>query len=343
MGFIAHFLNSKDLDLTLFSFVANLASLIPLSDLLAFSIDEIKGTHPSNAATIIKAIFSNSGSLVVFFLLVQTDQIRIAQMTLLGLIAYNLLFALSTALLIARKEDKDENQLPAKIQSTILFIFFVVLVSPSAIELQSPEQILTISRAIAFILFAMFVLYVAFTRCIHRLSIRRRDAEGDERDQSLSVPVASLLYVVTLLLITFHADYVVRAIPGVIDQTPLNERFIGYILLPLGMNSMVILSAVTSAYNSRVSEAVDICVNKSVETVLFLAPLVVLGGWALDESVSLVLSRTEAIITLVVVLMVATVIVSGGYNSSLSRLLSGTLFMLSYVVAGVLVWVGINQ
>lgn len=63
----------------------------------------------------------------------------------------------------------------------------------------------------------------------------------------------------------------------------LPEAFIGLILLPIVGNAAEHISAVIFAIDGKMDLAVNVAVGSSVQVALFIIPLMVILGWAMDK------------------------------------------------------------
>lgn len=122
----------------------------------------------------------------------------------------------------------------------------------------------------------------------------------DEKDSSsakkhLSRTSAVILLLASTGLVAVCADFLVESINYLVDNTGVSEAFIGLIVLPIIGNAAEHVCAVTVAGKNKMDLAIGIAVGSSIQIALFVTPVIVLLGWALQKDMSLYFSLFETV------------------------------------------------
>ncbi|KAL3901970.1 MAG: hypothetical protein SGCHY_000207 [Lobulomycetales sp.] len=345
LGIVAHYFFQRDPSnsISLMSFSSNLLALAPLTGLLNFATDEMfleaggRKCHP--LGILLRSIFSNSPQLVVLFLSLLSGMPGLAQYTLMGIFAYNLLLTFGFCFFVAgaRLNISEYSQMVPRGQSWILLVCTVILLAPTTTAgIIDSAIILTVSRVLAFVLLAIFLLYVFMARCRHQYSLMHyeEDVIQDDYERSLNLPISMLLFAVCMILISFHADYLIESTPAAIRASFLTEGLVGFVLIPGGINSMVYLASVSEAFQGNMTRSTSCILHKTIELALFLAPASVVMGLALGVGMSFAFPLVGAVTTLTAVLFIALLFVIGQGAS----MFSGILLMLLYLLSSIFLW-----
>ena len=125
------------------------------------------------------------------------------------------------------------------------------------------------------------------------------EAEGNEAEEEevlMSRTAAVVLLLISTALVAVCAEFMVDAIPGMIENSPsVSEAFIGLIILPIVGNAAEHVTAVTVAAKNKMDLAIGVAVGSSIQIALFVTPIVVLLGWILQRDMSLYFNLFETI------------------------------------------------
>ncbi|GKT64441.1 calcium proton exchanger [Colletotrichum tofieldiae] len=143
----------------------------------------------------------------------------------------------------------------------------------------------------------------------------------------LSRTAAILLLLFSTGLVAVCAEFLVGSINEVVETSPLGEIFIGLIILPIVGNAAEHVTAVTVAMKNKMDLAIGVAVGSSIQIALFITPIVVIIGWALDRDMSLYFTLFET-----VCLFVSTFIVNFLVLDGRSNYLEGALLCATYII-----------
>jgi Ca2+:H+ antiporter len=107
-------------------------------------------------------------------------------------------------------------------------------------------------------------------------------------------------------------------------------RFLGLILVPLVEKAAEHISAVDEAYDNQMNFALSHVLGSSLQTALFVAPLVVFVGWGMDLPMDLNFNLFEA-----GSLILAILVVGGFLRDKKSNYLEGSLCVLVYIIIAI--------
>ncbi len=156
-------------------------------------------------------------------------------------------------------------------------------------------------------------------------------AEVEEAE--ISVLSALLVLLVSTVLVALCAEFMVSSINNLVATTSISETFVGLIVLPIVGNAAEHLSAVTVAYKNKMNLAIGISVGSSLQIVLFVAPVIVLVGWVIQQPLTLYFSIFETVSVFATVIIVTYLVIDGRSNY-----LEGSLLMAAYILIAVASW-----
>lgn len=109
----------------------------------------------------------------------------------------------------------------------------------------------------------------------------------------LSKTASVFLLLGTTALVALCAEFMVSSINQLVLNTPLNEAFVGLIILPIVGNAAEHVTAVTVAAKNKMDLAIGVAIGSSIQIAVFITPLVVVIGWILDKDMPLYFTLFE--------------------------------------------------
>ncbi|KAI2604611.1 calcium/proton exchanger [Hypoxylon sp. NC1633] len=166
---------------------------------------------------------------------------------------------------------------------------------------------------------------------VHASALARSSAENDEgQKDDLSRGAAVIMLLISTALVAVCAEFMVDAIDDVVANSALKETFIGLIILPIVGNAAEHVTAVTVALKNKVDLAIGVAVGSSIQIALFITPLVVIIGWAIDQPMTLYFTLFETVCLFVSAFIINFLILDGRSNY-----LEGALLCATYVIIAV--------
>ncbi|KAE9975707.1 hypothetical protein EG328_003024 [Venturia inaequalis] len=156
------------------------------------------------------------------------------------------------------------------------------------------------------------------------------DAEEDEETPDMSRTAAVMMLLISTGLVAVCAEFLVDAIPGMVENSSVSQAFIGLIILPIVGNAAEHVTAVTVAAKNKMDLAIGVAVGSSIQIALFITPVVVILGWCMDKGMSLYFNLFETVSLFVAVFVVNFLVLDGRSNY-----LEGVLLMAAYIIIAV--------
>ncbi|KAI0322589.1 Sodium/calcium exchanger protein-domain-containing protein [Amylostereum chailletii] len=148
----------------------------------------------------------------------------------------------------------------------------------------------------------------------------------------LSWPLTMTLLVVVTVLIIINAERLVESMKD-LSEADISREWIGLILLP---TVSCIAECVTVANVSRKDQltlSVSVAVGSTIQTALFVTPLMVILGWILGKPLPLLFDPFESVVLFLSVHTMGYVVADGKSNW-----LEGTLLICLYIIIAVAFW-----
>ncbi|RAK96939.1 putative membrane bound cation transporter [Aspergillus ibericus CBS 121593] len=175
---------------------------------------------------------------------------------------------------------------------------------------------------------------VQFARGASRLptAVTNTTAEvaPENPEPEMSRTAAVVLLLVSTGLVAVCAEFLVDAIPTMVESSSVSEAFIGLIILPIVGNAAEHVTAVSVATKNKMDLAIGVSVGSSIQIAIFVTPLVVILGWCMDKDMSLYFTLFETICLFVTAFVVNFLVLDGRSNY-----LEGSLLIAAYVIISV--------
>ncbi|KAI1455014.1 Calcium/proton exchanger [Annulohypoxylon moriforme] len=201
--------------------------------------------------------------------------------------------------------------------------------------------ILSLSRGTAIILLLLYVLYLFFQlRTHHKLFSAEAGAESQTQNESqlpaeaaaenvrpavqesseepeevhMSPYSAAGVLIVTTVLVSICADYLVESIDALVERAHISRSFIGLILIPIVGNAAEHVTAVVVAIKNKMDLAMGVAIGSSIQIALFVTPFLVVLGWIMDREMDLHFETFETVSFALAVLVVIYTVQDGKSN-----------------------------
>ncbi|KAE8153580.1 Sodium/calcium exchanger protein-domain-containing protein [Aspergillus avenaceus] len=155
-------------------------------------------------------------------------------------------------------------------------------------------------------------------------------APPEQHEPEMSRTSAVVMLLVSTALVAVCAEFLVDAIPEMIESSSVSEAFIGLIILPIVGNAAEHVTAVSVATKNKMDLSIGVSVGSSIQIAIFVTPLVVILGWCMDKDMSLYFTLFETICLFVTAFVVNFLVLDGRSNY-----LEGALLIAAYVIIGV--------
>ncbi len=291
-------------------FALNFFAIIPLAAVLSFATEEIASRLGETLGGLVNATFGNAVELIVSIVALRAGEIEVVQASMLGSILSNLLLVLGMCFFLGgiynmRSADgsgreQSFSQGTAQTTCSLMALASASMILPAALygvldqadEDHKQASILILSRGTAMILLLLYVLYLYFALRTHKKLFEPESqattaSEQDEQEPLLGPWSAGLVLVVTTLVISVCADYMVDSIDALVATGKISKTFIGLILIPIVGNAAEHVTACVVAVKDKMDLAMGVAIGSSIQIALLVTPSLVMLGWAIGQPMTL--------------------------------------------------------
>jgi Ca2+:H+ antiporter len=235
------------------------------------------------------------------------------------------------------------------------------------------EGVLNISRYAAIFLLFMYVQLLIFQLYTHADLIDSpeeddddddddKEDEGEEEEEaSIPLSVALIGLFLTTLTVTLFSNFLVESIDEFCEGSSMSKTFVGLILLPIVGNAVEHITAVTVAMKDKMDLSIGgklfirlcwvtfyaelrtqplptffrsiVAVGSCTQISLFVVPVTVLVGWAMDKDMTLNFPHFEITLYVLSIFTVSICTLDGKSNWLL-----GSLLITTYVLIAIGFW-----
>ncbi|KAF3019875.1 hypothetical protein G7054_g3403 [Neopestalotiopsis clavispora] len=347
-------------------FILNFLAIIPLASVLSFATEEISAKLGEALGGLLNATFGNAVELIVSIIALRDGQYEVVKSSMIGSILSNCLLVMGMCFVfggIANMRDSEGNgqeqtfaSITAQTTCSLLTLAAASMIIPGALSIvlkqTLPDEelrdstILGLSRGTAVLLLLLYILYLWFQlRTHHNLfgaeaatadldqlagSVAEPAHEEDNEEAHMNPWAAGGVLIVTTILVSICADYLVDSIDALVDRAGLSRNFIGLILIPIVGNAAEHVTAVVVAIKNKMDLAMGVAIGSSIQISLFVTPFLVILGWMMDRPMNLHFETFETVAFALSVLVVTYTVQDGKSNY-----LEGAMLMALYIIIAV--------
>ncbi|MEM9772395.1 MAG: calcium/proton exchanger [Cyanobacteria bacterium P01_D01_bin.73] len=327
-------------------FLTAAAAIVPLAAWMGTATEEIAAKVGPSLGGLLNATFGNATELIVALIALKEGLLGVVKSSLAGSIIGNLLLVMGLSMFLGGLRYKSQTFQPvvARVNASSMNLAVIALLLPTAMNFTSTgigvELSRELSTAVAVVLIGVYAMTLLFSMKTHTYlfdaAIANKEGEGaiaageiEEEEESHGGNI--WLWVGVLLAATiavaFESEFLVTSLETATEQLGFSELFTGVILLPVIGNAAEHATAVTVAMKNKMDLSVSVAVGSSLQIALFVAPVLVLAGWAFGQPMDLNFQPFE-LVAIAVSVLIANSISSDGE----SNWLEGLLLLAAYVV-----------
>ncbi|MDZ8186321.1 MAG: calcium/proton exchanger [Nostoc sp. ChiSLP02] len=331
----AHFLEWGELVV----FVTAGLAILPLAAWMGTATEEIAVVVGPTLGGLLNATFGNATELIIALIALNAGLIDVVKASITGSIISNLLLVMGFSMLLGGLRYKEQTFQPivARVNAASMNLAVIAILLPTAMNYTAigvTEQTLQyLSLAVAVVLILVYALTLLFSMRTHSYLYDVGVAETEEQEISHSSKPNVVLWVgvllVCTLLVALESELLVDSLEVATSQLGLTALFTGVILVPIVGNAAEHATAVTVAMKDKMDLSLSVAVGSSMQIALFVAPVLVIAGWAFGQPMDLDFKPFE-LVAVVVSVLIANTISSDGR----SNWLEGTLLLAAYTVLG---------
>lgn len=325
-------------------------AIVPLAAFMGTATEEIAVVAGPNLGGLLNATFGNATELILAYIALKEGLIEVVKATITGSIIGNLLLVMGFATLLGGLRFKEQNFQPvaARINASTMNLGVVAILLPTALHYASggisESRIQQLSVAVAIVLIAVYALSLLFSMRTHAYLYDVGMAETEMTPESLLSAHDSanalettpekpnlLLWTGVLLAVTLgvaiESELLVESLEVATESLGLTALFTGVILLPIIGNAAEHATAVTVAMKDKMDLSMSVVMGSSLQIAFFVAPVLVILGWAIGQPMDLNFNLFELIAVFVAVLIVNSISSDGRSNW-----LEGVLLLATYAM-----------
>jgi Ca2+:H+ antiporter len=315
-------------------FVLAAMAMVPLAAVLSMATEQVAIYTGPKIGSLLNATLGNAAELIITIIALQKGLPAVVKASIAGSIVGNILVALGLSILVGGLKNGMQTFDPraAGVNATMLTLAVAALSIPALFSLggaehrPSAKDIDRLSDGMAFVLIALYALYILFSL---RAQSPARHGDVEQERATMRLPVGIGLLAGSAVAIVIVSEILVGAIEPTAKDWGLTELFIGVMLIPLIGNIAESFVAVRLAIANKMELSLGITVGSGLQVALFVTPVLVLAGWAMDKPLTLVFNPFE-LTALVTATLIAVLISVDGE----SQWLEGAQLIALYAILG---------
>jgi Ca2+:H+ antiporter len=326
-------------------FITSGLAILPLAAFMGTATEEIAVVVGPSLGGLLNATFGNATELIIALIALNAGLVDVVKATITGSIISNLLLVMGFSMLLGglRYKEQEFQPIVARVNASSMNLAVIAILVPTAVDATSSGidelTLQKLSAAVAVVLILVYGLTLLFSMKTHSYLFDVGVAESELEtmaESNLAVDDAQhkpnlwlwigILLVVTLV-VAYESELLVDTLEEATTKLGLTSLFTGVILLPIIGNAAEHTTAVTVAMKNKMDLSVSVAVGSSLQIALFVAPVLVLAGWAMGQPMDLDFNPFE-LVAVAVSVFIANSISSDGR----SNWLEGILLLAAYIV-----------
>lgn len=318
-------------------FITSMLAILPLAYWLSVATEEIAVVVGESLGGLLNATFGNATELIIAITALRAGLVDVVKATITGSIISNLLLVMGFAMFLGGLRYKQQEFQPtiARVNASAMNLAVISILLPTAVNITSTGigevTLQNLSLAVSVILIAVYGLTLLFSMKTHIHLYDAGIAAIEEENSGHKVNIWLWVAVLAAATVTvaYESELLVESLESATATLGLTALFTGVILLPIIGNAAEHTTAVTVAMKNKMELSVSVAVGSSLQIALFVAPVLVLVGWAIGQPMDLSFSPFE-----VVAVGVAVLIANSISSDGQSNWLEGVLLLATYGIIG---------
>ena len=328
-------------------FITAALAIIPLAAWIGSATEEIAVVIGPALGGLLNATFGNATELIIALAALKAGLVNVVKASITGSIISNLLLVMGLSMLLGglRYKEQEFPPLVARVNASLMNLAVIAMLLPTAVDFTSgginEATMQRLSGSVAVVLIVVYSLTLVFSIKTHSylydVALAQLDqtelAEANLATDNPEHKVNLWLWIGVLLgatlLVAVESEFLVDTLEEVTSALGLTQLFTGVIFLPIIGSAAENATAVSVAVKNQMALAVAVAVGSSLQIALFVAPVLVLAGWAIGQPMDLDFNPFE-----LVAVGVAVLIANSVSSDGRSNWLEGTLLLAAYAVLG---------
>ena len=314
-------------------------AIIPLAYTMGVATEELGKHAGPGIGGLLNATFGNATELIIALIALSSGLIEIVKASITGSIIGNILLVLGMSFFAGglRHRKQTFSRTAAGLQVTMMALAVIGLVMPELYALfvfggpGAPvprSQLEQMSLWIAAILLTVYFAGLLFSLHTHKDVFNPVTPEGDP--PRWGTRFALLVLFGATAVVALEAEVLVGALHAAVQQTGLNELFVGVVVVAIIGNAAEHGAAILLAWKNKMELSVGICTSSSTQIALFVAPILVVASFFLGSRMTLNFEPFE-LVSIALSVAIVSMIASDGE----SNWYEGVLLMMVYAIVAV--------
>src|SRR5690348_2043576 len=270
-------------------FGLSVLAIVPLTALLSSATESVASKTGDMIGGLLNATLGNLTELVIALTALRAGQYVLVKASIAGAIVTNTLFMLGASFLLGglKYHIQEYNRATARLDSALLFLAAIALVSPSAIAKADlmPGTALTqkLSVALAVLLIVGYGLGLLFSLKTHReIFAGAEHAEAGEPAWPIGLALVTLA--VVTVLVALVSEIFVESVQKAAETFGMSQAFVGFIVVALVGGAAEMAVAFSAARKDRLDLSVGIALGSASQIALFVGPVLVLLSYVIGPA-----------------------------------------------------------
>lgn len=292
----------------LLRFLAFGVALVPLARVISILVDQLSEHLGDRYSGVVSVGLGNLVELVVSITALASGLYRLVVISVAGAVITNCLLVLGISTFVAGRREQHV-QIDARstnLQARQLMLSLLFLAVPTIFSLgrglnpmegtDQLDNVAVYSLVVAVMILLYYVLSFVLQLGTHRSFFSRSQdqqrlaavqnavvpsvAEGHPRQGIAAILIAMVVVSSAVVLVS---DPLVETLEVLLKNSPLNELFIGLILLPLFGSTAEGVISIGAAAKGRMDLAITSTLESSGQLMMFVLPMLVLLGWPMGR------------------------------------------------------------
>jgi len=244
---------------------------------------------------LLNGTLGNAAEVIITIFAINEGLLELVKASITGSILGNILLVLGLSIFLGglRNGLQRFDRAQAGIDSTMMTLAIIALVIPSifghAIEIQDQAAVEWLSLGVAAVMIAIYVVSLIYSFMPTR-GKRLAEEHGVAR---WSIRRAMMILLVATLFVAWLGQILVSSAEPVIASLGITEFFLGVVLIPVVWNVAEHLVAVQFSWKNKMDLSLSISVGSSMQSALFVAPLLVFISLATGNPLTLIFNQFE--------------------------------------------------
>jgi len=328
-------------------FITACLGIIPLAAWMGTATEEIAVVVGPSLGGLLNATFGNATELIIALVALNAGLVDVVKASITGSIIGNLLLVMGFSMLLGGLRYKEQEFQPvvAGVNASSMTLAVIAILLPTAMDYTSSGidevTIQRLSVAVAIVLIFVYGLTLLFSMKTHSYlydvglaeldpaELAEVNLAPDDPEGKVNLPLWIGVLLGCTVLVAVESELLVDSLEVATSQLGLTTLFTGVILVPIIGNAAEHATAVTVAMKNKMDLSLGVAVGSSLQIALFVAPVLVLTGWAWGKPMDLDFNPFELVAVAVAVLIANSISADGKSNW-----LEGILLLAAYIILG---------